>query len=365
MPCFWCERNTEIKSGRNRPRPGRVIALAGLETLLVISWTILGASLLALLWSGWYLAVPVFYLFALSVAAEVESNSRRSPATALGITIHGERTYGMKLLRIGLTPPMLLLGMAGYIRCFRGGFSLPESITGTDFRELDLQLDPRPQAIILAGRTIAKRWVTAYTVSALLVAGAMFVLSVLVIHDENPSGTHRQETEMSESDRELLALYLELSALHPDELEYHVRLASLYHRNSMNSDLQFQLEEIRRLNPEHAMLVLADTSEISVEDLITPRTDSLPAGPIMPEALSDSSAAPGDSAGPAASGDSTGFAVPGDYPGSSDAAFPSEPVEQPATRETGENQDPGGAVPGREQEGAPENAEPAAEPDSL
>jgi hypothetical protein len=326
-----------------------VIALAGLETLLVISWTILGASLLALLWSRWYLAVPVFYLFALSVAAEVESNSRRSPAAALGITIHGERTYSMKLLRIGLTPPLLLLGMAGYIRCFRGGLSLPESITGADFRELDPQLDPRPQAIILAGRTIAKRWVTAYTVSALLVAGAMFVLSVLTVHDEDLSGTHRPGTEMSESDTELLTLYLELSALHPDELEYHVRLASLYYRNGMNSDLQYQLGEIRRLNPEHAMLVLADTSEVRIEDLITPPTDSLPAGPVMPETLPDSSEISGDSTGSADAG-----LIPEPMPEEDSTAW--EPYETP---------DQGEAAPGREPEGTPENAEPAAEPDSL
>ncbi len=274
-----------------------MLALAGLETLLVLSWTILGASLLALLWSGWYLALPVFYFVALSLTAAVEYNSRQSPATALGVTIHGERTYGVKLLRIGLTPPLLLLGMVGYLRCFKGGLSLPEAISGADFRELDLQLDPRPRAIVMAGRKVAKRWVTAYTASAILGSAVVFFLANPLVIDVNTADNPSQFSRMSESDRELLVTYLELTALHPDELEYHVRLASLYHRNNMNSDLQVQLDEIRRLNPEHALLVLGDTSSVTLDSLLVAREDSLlpdtlmlPVDPDSSQALQDSTA---------------------------------------------------------------------------
>jgi hypothetical protein len=235
----------------------------------VLSWTILGASLLALLWSRWYWAIPAFYAFALSLTAGVENSSRQSPATALGITIHGEKTYGMKLLRIGLTPPLLLLGMAGYLKCFRGGLSLPEAASRTDFRELDLQLDPRPRAIVIEGRKVAKRWVTAYTTSAIIVSAAMFLLANPLTDDDRLTAEQDLFGEMSESDRQLLTVYLELAALHPDELEYHVRLASLYHRNNMLPDLENQLSEIRRLNPEHALLVLGDTTNVVFDDLVT------------------------------------------------------------------------------------------------
>lgn len=253
-----------------------MIALAGLETLLVLSWTILGASLLSLLWSGWYWAVPIFYAFALSLTAGVENSSRQSPATALGVTIHGEKTYGVKLLRIGLTPPALLLGMVGYVKCFRGGLSLPEAASRTDFRELDLQLDPRPRAIVMEGRKVAKRWVTAYTTSAIIVSAAMFVLANPLNDEDRLAAEQDLYGEMSESDRQLLSMYLELSALHPDELEYHVRLASLYYRNNMLPDLENQLSEIRRLNPEHALLILGDTTSVVFDDIVTVSDPSLP-----------------------------------------------------------------------------------------
>ncbi len=270
------------------------MALAGLETLLVVSWTILGASLLALLWSGWFWSLPLFYLVAVSLTAGVENSTRQSPATALGITVHGERTYGMKLLRIGLTPPLLLLGMAGYIRCFRGRLSLPEAASGSDFRELDLQLDPRPRAIVMAGRSFARKWVTAYSISAFIVSAAMFLLANPLVKPERETGSHGIEGAMSESDRELLAMYLELSSLHPDELEYHVRLASLYHRNNMLPDLQNQLAEIRRLNPEHALLVLGDTTGVSLSDIIVEPETLPPVDGLDSQALPDTASASAD-----------------------------------------------------------------------
>jgi len=79
-------------------------------------------------------------------------------------------------------------------------------------------------------------------------------------------------------------LYLELAALHPDELEYHVRLASLYHRNNMLSDLENQLSEIRRLNPEHALLILGDTSRVGFDDLVSTPDSLIPDSlPVIPE----------------------------------------------------------------------------------
>jgi hypothetical protein len=272
-----------------------VIALAGLETLLVLSWTILGASLLSLLWSRWYWAIPAFYAFALSLTAGVENSSRQSPATALGVTIHGEKTYGMKLLRIGLTPPLLLMGMAGYIKCFRGGLSLPEALSRSDFRELDLQLDPRPRAIVMEGRKVAKRWVTAYTTSAIIMSIAVFLLANPLTDDDRLTAEQDLYGEMTESDRELLTLYLELTALHPDELEYHVRLASLYHRNGMLPDLENQISEIRRLNPEHAFLVLGDTTRVGFDDLVTAPDPVVPDSSLVTSGQADSTATQPDS----------------------------------------------------------------------
>lgn len=186
----------------------------------------------------------------------------------------------MKLLRIGLTPPLLLLGMAGYLKCFKGGLSLPEAASRTDFRELDLQLDPRPRAIVMEGRKVAKRWVTAYTTSAIIVSAAMFILSNPLTDADHLTEEQDLYGEMSEADRQLLTTYLELAALHPDELEYHVRLASLYHRNNMLPDLENQLSEIRRLNPEHALLILGDTTRVCFDDLVT-----IP-DPLIPDTLS-------------------------------------------------------------------------------
>lgn len=201
----------------------------------------------------------------------------------------------MKLLRIGLTPPLLLMGMVGYIKCFRGGLSLPEAASRTDFRELDLQLDPRPRAIVMEGRKVAKRWVTAYTTSAIIVSTAMFLLANPLTDDDRLTAEQGLFGEMSESDRELLTLYLELTALHPDELEYHVRLASLYHRNNMLPDLDNQLSEIRRLNPEHAFLVLGDTARVGFDDLVTPADPVIPDSSLVMSGQADSTVTRPDS----------------------------------------------------------------------
>lgn len=321
-----------------------MIALAGLETLLVLSWTILGASLLALFWSGWFWSLPLFYLIATGLAAGVENTTRQSPATALGVTIHGERTYGMKLLRIGLTPPLLLLGMAGYIRCFKGKLSLPEAASGSDFRELDLQLDPRPRAIVMAGRSVAKKWVTAYSISAFIVSAAMFLLANPLIEDDRAAGLQGIHGEMSESDRELLAMYLELSSIHPDELEYHVRLASLYHRNDMLHDLRNQLEEIRRLNPEHSMLILEDTARVSFDDLLTQREADPSEEEFTPLFQPDTTVTHGDT-----------LHIP-----EPEASLSTEPAEE---AEPGE--EPQDSLPEQEESGTPEDEHVPVQPDSL
>jgi hypothetical protein len=82
---------------------------------------------------------------------------------------------------------------------------------------------------------------------------------------------------LPEHEQELLVHYLELTTLHPEELEYHVRLASLYYRNDMLQDLSDELEVIRELDPDHAILILADTTSFSFA-MLEPHygTDSLP-----------------------------------------------------------------------------------------
>lgn len=251
---------------------------------------------MALLWSRWYLGLPVFYALAVSLTAGVENTAHQSPTTALGISIHGRNTLSARLLRIALTPPLLLPGLVGFLNCFRGGLSLPEALSGTDFRELDLQLDPRPKPVIRRSRSVAKAWVRAYTSSAIIASAGIFILaSPLSVEEEGPDREIQQTREMSSSDRQLLALYLELSALHPDELEYHVRLASLYHRNAMHEDLQNQLKEIARLNPDHAFLVLAEPREVSFDDLLAPPEEDVQEEPVLIRIDRDTTEAAADS----------------------------------------------------------------------
>ncbi|MBN1434564.1 hypothetical protein JW921_07380, partial [Candidatus Fermentibacterales bacterium] len=112
------------------------------------------------------------------------------------------------------------------------------------------------------------------------------------------------ERDLPGEERSLLAEYLSLSAAFPDSLEFHVRLASLYYRNSMAEDLMRELQQIRRLDPDHPILLLETDLDPALEDLIVPDTSGFsytsPLDGMISPALEperpDSSSQPGESA---------------------------------------------------------------------
>jgi len=65
-----------------------------------------------------------------------------------------------------------------------------------------------------------------------------------------------------------------MKSMYPDSIEFHVRLASLYYRNDMEEDLLLELNEIRRIDPNHSILMLEADLTITMDDLMV-RPDSM------------------------------------------------------------------------------------------
>ncbi len=173
--------------------------------------------------------------------------------------------------------------------------------------------------------------------------------------------------ELPEHERELLIQYLELTSLHPEELEYHVRLASLYYRNGMERDLAEELQLIAGIDPEHAILILADTTAFHFGMITPEEPDTLPPDLTVPE-LTAAAPAEQDSV-PADTMETDSIEIPGDTlnvalegsPSPPDtSADAEEPLEEtpPETLETETDQ--------LEIENETvEQEEPALEPDTL
>ncbi|MCP4646629.1 MAG: hypothetical protein GY852_02695 [bacterium] len=186
--------------------------------------------------------------------------------------------------------------LIGYIPLLFGKPSLPELFTDIRFVEIDRRLDPRPVSVIAGISRKATIRMRTLTYSPLAAA----IAAVMLLHSAPQTlmlqQTVAEESGLSQEDQDLLSNYLQLISLHPEELEYHVRLASLYHRNDMQQDLANELSIIAEIDPEHAILILADTTSISFEMLEPADEDSAEVEVVsylvetVPEATEDSTA---------------------------------------------------------------------------
>lgn len=258
---------------------GKTVALAFLETIFAMSWGLLGGAVLLPLTGLWYLGIAPSLLLAVYVLASIETNGRTGPLVALELRQYssaGKRhvSVWITFTRIISTVILFPLLMTCCITLLFGKRSLPELFTGIKISEIDRRLDPRPRREIDRTVKAANTRLRALILAPLAASAAMFFLNysapeVIYVQQSAP------EFELPEHEQELLGQYLELTALHPEELEYHVRLASLYYRNQMQQDLMDELGVIAGIDPEHAILLLADTTEFSFHMLEPDGEDSL------------------------------------------------------------------------------------------
>ncbi len=257
-----------------RPAENRkILALALQESLFVIAWAALAGALFLPVTSLWiYLTIPAA-LISIYFLTSMEISDETSPLVALRIkqistgnrnTLSRRAVFSRILLSLILFPAALI----GYIPLLFGKPSLPELISGIRITSIDIRFDPRhPSVINSIARKAAVR-VRTLTIVPLAAAAAAFIL----LHSA-PAVMYQQtevvQNGLPESEQELLTHYLSLTALHPGELEYHVRLASLYQRNDMQQDLENELVIIGGIDSTHAILILADSTAFSFE-MLTP-----------------------------------------------------------------------------------------------
>lgn len=267
---------------RISPKFRQLAGLYILEISVILSWTLLLEVLFSLLSGNWYLLLPVSYLLSVTMLAWLEKPRIRaieqSPFEAMGlaeINIHGRNPSEWQTLRrLLFTPPLILLGF-GLIPVPRKNMTLLQLISGTKIVPLNVNMDPRTIEEIRNIRHRSFMKVVAYAFTSLMVT------AIIVFAPPESTGTpetepHRIISRLPQEEEELLAVYLELSNLYPDSIEFHVRLASLYYRNSMEADLVLELEEVRRLDPYHSILLLGEDLSVTIEDLRVDR-DSISA----------------------------------------------------------------------------------------
>ncbi len=258
-----------------------------LELAVILSWTLLLGTIFNFISGNWFILLPVSYLLAVTMLAWLERARTgvrgQCPLEAFGlaeISLKGFRpTEWQTLKRLLLTPPLLLLLLAGLIQLPRTGKTLLQIISGTKIVPLDTDMDPRPVGEIFRSRRKALMKVISYTMVSLVVA-AIIILVPPELSGVGPGGRIASIHRLPEKDRELLAAYLEMKAMYPDSIEFHVRLASLYYRNNMEEDLILELEQIRLLDPNHSILMLEEDLSITIEDLLVEQdsafADSIP-----------------------------------------------------------------------------------------
>jgi len=266
-----------------KPSARQHLALAAMETSLLIAWAFLLDSMLRFATNSFLSVLPLTFLIAANLLAWLEDPSvsvMADPMTAEGLAEVG--ATGRKpprwrtLLRLLMTPPTFLVAIAGFLPVLRGRRSLAEVAAGVRLVSLDPLLDPRPIEQIMARRKRNRRTVLGYTLLSLSTA----VLILLLPAEAGPS-TGRVEHAahpggLDQHDRQLLSTYLDMSMRYPDSLEFHVRLASLYFRNSMQDDLASELDAIQRLDPDNPMLLLREDMHVDEPELTAPG-DSFPA----------------------------------------------------------------------------------------
>jgi len=272
-----------------------------METLLVLSWTLLLGSITRLLADCYLYLLPLQYIISAALVAWLEcplSSHRTNPLAAFGL-IEGSfdgksANQWQSLVRVILTPPSLLLAGSGFLPILSRKRSIPEVLSRTRIVPLDPAFDPRSTGAIQRAQNRIKILVRAYTIFSLAIAVLILLVPVRVKHvlQQREPDVPSHVEELLGNDSELLAIYLDLSIRNPDRIEFHVRLASLYYRNGMLDDLEHELEVIRILDPDHAILLLEDTSATpgsEFRNLIT-GSDSLhlPTEPsVFPESQSD------------------------------------------------------------------------------
>ncbi|MCK5034332.1 MAG: hypothetical protein KAS73_00440 [Candidatus Sabulitectum sp.] len=249
----------------------KVLALALQETLFAAAWGALTGALFLPLTSLWAYTILPGVLLSIHFLVSMELSGNGSPLISLEIrqysayrqkSVSRMRNYCRILLTIILFPVVLI----GYIPLLFGKTSLPELFTGLRITATDRRLDPRPVSTINAIIRKASIRIRTLTIVPFAAAVAAFILlhsapSVMLLN------TVEIQDGLTEHEEDLLTHYLELAALHPEELEYHVRLASLYYRNNMEQDLMNELKVIAEIDSTHAILILADTTVFTFEML--------------------------------------------------------------------------------------------------
>jgi len=248
-----------------------VLTLALQETLFVIAWAALAGALFLPLTSLWIFSMLPAALIAINFLTAMELSGESSPLVSLELEQHpanGARVvsrmsvYFRILLTVLLFPALL----TGYVTLLFGAVSIPELITGIRLTVVNRGLDPRPRSVI---RDIVRK--AGIRLRALIIVPMAAAAAAFLLLHSAPSVISMQSDEVQEGlpaeEQELLTHYLELTAIHPEELEYHVRLASLYYRNDMQQDLMNELTIIEGIDSTHAILLLADTTAFTFSQL--------------------------------------------------------------------------------------------------
>jgi len=258
---------------RIKPASRQMTGLVSVEIAVILSWTFLANSLLGLLSEGSLLPIPICYMLSVAILAWLEytGSTRRlnCPIQAFGlaiITLEGGRPGQWRIfLRLLLLTPLVLLFGAAFIRIRRKDCKLIHCISGVKLVPLDTSMDPRMPADVTRDSRLAMKRVLGYMLSSL----AVTVVILLLPHGGGVA-SWRQEPYVAglpENEAELLAGYLEMAAIYPDSIEFHVRLASLYYRNDMMDDLETELDAIRLIDPDHPMLLLGEDLSLEFADL--------------------------------------------------------------------------------------------------
>ena len=241
------------------------------ETIYVVAWGALGGALLLPFTEIWIYATLPAALIAIHFLVSMEISGDGSPLVSLEIkqqTFQGKKITSRWAMysRIVLTTALFPAALIGYIPLLFGKPSIPEILTGIRLTATDRRFDPRATSAIdgVVRRAMIRMRMLSYV--PLAVAATVFIL----LHSA-PAMITLQTPQVQEGlpqhEQELLTNYLEMTTLHPEDLEYHVRLASLYHRNDMQQDLFNELAVIEAIDPTHAILILADTTAFTFEIL--------------------------------------------------------------------------------------------------
>ncbi len=261
-----------------KPTSRQHLGLALMETALLLAWALMLDSVIRFATSAYLHILPLTFILAANILAWLEDpgvSRMADPMTAKGLAevdSNGRKPPRWRtLLRLLVTPPALLLLMAGFLPVLSGRRSLPEVCAGVRLVALDPSLDPRRIDRIMSIRSRNRRTVLVYTFLSLAIA-ALIILIPLDGRSGGGRAAGGPVQAMDEHDRDLMATYLEQSALYPDSIEFHVRLASLYYRNEMKGDLEAELDYIERLDPGNPMLLLRQ----DLEGPEVPGTEGMP-----------------------------------------------------------------------------------------